>query len=350
MSYWVLFLPMLRAVIVRSSRRCLVPTQTHFVFDRSLSTSEMPTTEASDSTKQNSKKKKKRWSREDKRQAAERKEKRLGGGKGQNAPRSLRLAGSAQQDPQQQQQHQLLQCANQCEFTGSVAVLAPSSVDNLPSPLLRIGTSCHSVEIRRQQRSSSATIPTIFIQPLLVLDLNGILCHRIRGGKDSTKIYRPHVASIAGTPIIPRPDLETFLRTLDQHFCLALWSSAKSKTVRGILKALEVPQELQDRFMFVWKQDRCRRVVTEDDVIFEKDLANIWKFYPLWNEHNTWLVDDSPEKCIAWPNNAIHPDPLNGTEEDEATVQRQVGEFQQLIQRLSNEQVVEVATEKQTRV
>ena len=84
---------------------------------------------------------------------------------------------------------------------------------------------------------------TIRVQPLLILDLNGILCHRDRKKKKSRPggvpgVLRRFTGIVAQTPIIPRTDLLLFLHFLDCHFCLAIWSSAKPKTAKILLDLL----------------------------------------------------------------------------------------------------------------
>ena len=85
-------------------------------------------------------------------------------------------------------------------------------------------------DIDTRIRSSSIMMPMttrIYIKPLLVLDLNGILCHRIRrnnhnnlpsgGGPDEIRTpsppwsaYRPTTGPrIATTPVVPRPHLDS---------------------------------------------------------------------------------------------------------------------------------------------
>jgi NLI interacting factor-like phosphatase len=177
----------------------------------------------------------------------------------------------------------------------------------------------------RSQRKIASQAVNIRVQPLLVLDLNGVLCHRIRrsdNGSSSTRpmtAYRPSVATIANTPIIPRTDLTDFLTFLDQHFCLAIWTSAQAKTARLLVERL-VPRSVADRFLFVWSQQHCDTVMQNGegargispDLLFQKDLAKVWKEFPLWNVSNTLIMDDSADKCAAWHENAIHPPPLHG--------------------------------------
>lgn len=204
----------------------------------------------------------------------------------------------------------------------------------------------------------------IFVKPLLVLDLNGILCFRVRrswpgnsrdrNGKSSTttitakshlpppppktaaSFYRPQLGPIiAMTPVIPRPNLLDFMHFVDQHFCLAIWTSAKAKTAKALVELL-IPEPIRRRLLFVWAQHHCQvdsqqqlsqsfipvaaaaaastKTDTPDpsSVVYKKDLGHVWREFPLWNQSNTLLMDDSPDKCVAWQENAIHPPALHG--------------------------------------
>jgi len=73
-----------------------------------------------------------------------------------------------------------------------------------------------------------------------------------------------------------------------------------------------LPQELQDRLLFVWGQEECTAVEVDHDttehgkpvartkegvkVIYRKDLNRIWNCYPQFNQENTLMIDDSKEK------------------------------------------------------
>ena len=42
-------------------------------------------------------------------------------------------------------------------------------------------------------------------------------------------------------------------------------------------------------------------------------MNKVWAAYPLWNSHNTLLMDDSPEKCPPpFDVNCIHPPSMEG--------------------------------------
>lgn len=212
------------------------------------------------------------------------------------------------------------------------------------------------------------TMTCICIQPLLVLDLNGILCHRVRRrhGEDPLPMtsYRPQMGpSVAMTPIIPRPDLSAFLEYLNQHFCLAIWTSAKAKTAKALVNLL-VPESIQSKLLFVWSQNHCQvdmphndnsndkstAPLRASDIVYKKDLGHVWEAFPLWNHSNTLLMDDSPDKCVAWEENAVHPPPLHGRRchdvapspllacsSDEENVRKQREFFQHLVRHWSEQ-------------
>jgi NLI interacting factor-like phosphatase len=184
----------------------------------------------------------------------------------------------------------------------------------------------------RDTCSDDPTVARVYVKPLLVLDLNGILCCRLRRepGVDPLplKAYRPQMGpKIAMTPVISRPDRQAFLEYLDQHFVLSIWTSAKAKTAKALVKLL-VPDAISRKLLFVWAQHNCQvdsesqtgpahqrptpKSAMPAKVLYKKDLGQVWKEFPLWNQSNTLLMDDSPDKCMAWQENAVHPPPLHG--------------------------------------
>jgi hypothetical protein len=244
----------------------------------------------------------------------------------------------------------MVQCMNDSLHTGSVVVRDDNSaVDDLNSvSSLRIITGCDMNESKRQHPpDSTGSIFTIRIQPLLVLDLNGILCHRSRGNKEPVNIQlRPSIGTMANTSIIPRTDLDDFLRYLDQHFCIAIWTSAKRRTANRLVNML-IPGDIRQRLLFIWGQNYCQaaratsstsdqgtaaKTVTandkdevvvnesegsdesdwDDETLFKKGLDKVWKDFPLWSADNTLLIDDTREKCVFAIGNAIHPPSIHG--------------------------------------
>jgi hypothetical protein len=220
----------------------------------------------------------------------------------------------------------LIASAESAQFTGSVLIkhteksspeqtfpIAPCEIAVLTSSTTDDHHQQHLPALSKRQH-------LIQVKPLIVLDLNGILCHRVRRSRDTydpLATYRPSIGTVANTPILPRPHVFEFLHFLQQHFTLAVWTSAKKKTADKLINLL-VPKKVADSFLFVWAQHDCKiqpQIIVggdPNDQLFEKDLSKVWVAYPLWNVHNTLLMDDSPEKCTAVKQNAIHPPPLNG--------------------------------------
>jgi hypothetical protein len=205
---------------------------------------------------------------------------------------------------------------------------------------LRITTTVFPPTNIQQSQTTTLYKAIIHVKPLIVLDLNGILCHRVRYNIKNNKItqqlsYRPSCANISNTDIIPRSDLNEFLTLLHDNFCLAVWTSATRKTAKLLVKAL-FPKNIQERLLFVWHRNFCTLVENttsgttaaqsnstneeeqgegrkDDNVTAMKYLSKVWSAYPLWDSTNTILLDDSPEKCPhEFRGNAIHPLPITG--------------------------------------
>ncbi|KAE8698788.1 hypothetical protein F3Y22_tig00110597pilonHSYRG00847 [Hibiscus syriacus] len=68
--------------------------------------------------------------------------------------------------------------------------------------------------------------------------------------------------------------------------------------LHNIDPALEKLPLLSDHFLFTWDQVNCK---TYDNVTYCKDLNDVWNAFPYFNDLNTLLVDDSPEKMIYNP-------------------------------------------------
>lgn len=243
----------------------------------------------------------------------------------------------------------------------------------------------------------ATTRSIVHVKPLIVLDLNGILCHRVRTTPQTTStaqtIYRPSCGNISSTDIIPRSDLVEFLTLLHGNFCLGVWTSATRKTSKLLIEAL-FPTNIRKRLIFVWHRSFCQLVkkaavesslnegsersmdcvdnesnqssrrrkrkkrnevgteinssedgasindystkdqsttatentnntihntppngtIFQDDVTAIKSLSKVWAAFPLWDDTNTILLDDSPEKCPSkFRANSLHPPPIRGT-------------------------------------
>lgn len=138
---------------------------------------------------------------------------------------------------------------------------------------LRVTTTLFSAETRTTTSATPRYVQVyeqsersiVHVKPLVVLDLNGILCHRVRQKlpKSSRTTFRPSLGSISNTEVIPRSDLHEFLTLLNDHFSLAVWTSATQKTARLLVRAL-FPPKVRDRLVFVWSRSLCNLVDNSD--------------------------------------------------------------------------------------
>ena len=103
------------------------------------------------------------------------------------------------------------------------------------------------------------------------------------------------------------------------------------------------PEEIRENLVFIWHRNFCNIVDVADkkkrigntelelesnsknnaedekkssheDLIAIKSLAKVWDIFPIWNDTNTLLLDDSPEKCpTRYRKNSLHPRKICGT-------------------------------------
>ncbi|CAB9496025.1 expressed unknown protein [Seminavis robusta] len=253
-------------------------------------------------------------------------------------PKRKRLKKKTRKKVKQQKEFLMVQ-ARDCHYTNSVIIVSKTptmSIDDESEPIVTTTSALPSPnEMPKLRLQLTPSTTHIYTQPLLVLDINGILCHRIRSNHKLPVKYRRATCAVACTPVIPRPQLTSFLTFLDAHFCLAVWTSAHAKTAKHLVAGL-FPPAIASRLLFVWGQNRCKTVVQDDgESVFRKDLDKIWKDYHLWNCYNTLLIDDSPEKLkTSFQQNALHPPPMNGQQPDtadEVNHQRQMNFFLKLV-------------------
>lgn len=161
----------------------------------------------------------------------------------------------------------------------------------------------------------------VVTKPLLICDINGILCHRVRRDPYPHLAFRESIKKVSGTPVIPRPGLGEFLEFLSLHFCLAIWTSAKPKSAQLLVKAI-IPESVRSKLIFLWAQNQCQAksqgdeedvINNEQAAVFVKSLRRVYNRYPLWNPNNTILMDDSKEKIASQDaENVLQPIPMNG--------------------------------------
>ena len=182
-------------------------------------------------------------------------------------------------------------------------------------------------EVPRSGDTTSSVSPTISRKLVLtiVLDLNGLLLKRCQQ-KPST-IYES-IQMDSKRYIVLRPGCIQFLKILLGSFNVGIWSTATESNVHQILRVL------QDRageilpFFVVWSQEACEKdksgkLARPDNPTVQamfKPLSKISACFDC-DAHRTVLIDDSPYKGCASPdNNCIYPAKFDEEKMDDNTL------------------------------
>mmetsp|Transcript_18982 Transcript_18982/g.35387 ORF Transcript_18982/g.35387 Transcript_18982/m.35387 type:complete len:628 (+) Transcript_18982:229-2112(+) len=137
-------------------------------------------------------------------------------------------------------------------------------------------------------------IDKVFIKPLLIFDVHGVLGERMPFQQHSKTPRR----------FITRPHCEEFLKFCFQHFEVAVWSSALLKNVTLTMFDMEGKKTCP---LFVWSQNKITdmspimsfRKATKP--LYLKELRVLWNQYPSYDSSNSLLLDDDLEKCARNP-------------------------------------------------
>ncbi|KND93850.1 putative FCP1y domain-containing protein [Tolypocladium ophioglossoides CBS 100239] len=172
-------------------------------------------------------------------------------------------------------------------------------------------------------------LPSTLADPrriLVILDLNGTL------------LFRP--TRKQPTQFVERPHARRFLAYCLDFFHLAVWSSARPENVQHMLAQL-LTSEQRQRCVVIWGRDRFG--LSQDDynsrVQCYKRLSAMWNHPDVrashphasrggrWDQSNTVLVDDSPEKGRSEPHNILPIPEFSGLKNEQADVLPQVHDY-----------------------
>lgn len=124
---------------------------------------------------------------------------------------------------------------------------------------------------------------------LLVLDLNGTLCHveRIINKSDITRKKRIY-------NIYKRPHLEKFLAYAFKQFHVAVWTSREKKNMDIVIDYLFTPEQ-KSKLVFAWARDKCE--ILEDHVSI-KDISFILHspIMAKYSFSDILIIDDTYDK------------------------------------------------------
>lgn len=203
-----------------------------------------------------------------------------------------------------------------------------AQTSNLQSPnVLPTNTSAKNpAKHQTQTKAETAVVPStpLLTMPpadtshnskkLLVLDVNGLLLHRVRGPVPATVKHNPD-AKFRRVKLFARPHMRAFVQWCLHHFHVAIWSSATRENAE-LLSQFVFGANFRETTAFVWSQDHCRQtgLMHRHDrhkPVVLKELRRIWQDAELgrcFDHHNTLLIDDSAHKaCMNPAHTAIHP-------------------------------------------
>lgn len=144
-------------------------------------------------------------------------------------------------------------------------------------------------------------------KPLLILDVNGLICRKEKKNDDSmvdetTQVY----IDFDFYKVYRRVGVDNFLIALFDKYRVGFWTSTTERNAGKIIDWI-IPKSVKDQLHFIWFRDRTRLDpdygVTDGIEHYDtvKTLTDIWQnphinYKRTYNERNTLLVDDSVKK------------------------------------------------------
>lgn len=144
---------------------------------------------------------------------------------------------------------------------------------------------------------------------LLIFDLDETLIH-----STGSQLENPADCVVGPFYVYQRPHLHEFLIDVEQHFQLAVWSSAASDYVSGVVEASFPPELVLE---FCWARERCiwKQDYEKGEPYFLKDLKKVKRLgYSL---DRILIVEDTPQKVARNYGNAIYVTPFTGNTNDD---------------------------------
>lgn len=141
---------------------------------------------------------------------------------------------------------------------------------------------------------------------LIILDINGTLCCRIRKNErrlvKANPLSPPCDANINQSHVYLRPYLEEFMKDLTFAH-VGLWSSMTGPNTTSFRELI-----LRDcNFFFTFDRSHCSNVRDGKNHSSTKDLSLVYSTFPQFTSENTVIVDDSSEKFIHLENTILIP-------------------------------------------
>lgn len=143
---------------------------------------------------------------------------------------------------------------------------------------------------------------------LLVLDVNGLLVDIVA---DPDKSYTADTI-IGSKAVFKRPYCDEFLNFCFERFSVGVWTSRTRRNIERVLDFLI--KDTQHQLLFCWDQSHCTEtgfntIENSDKPLVLKELKKLWEKQDpnlpwdkgVYDESNTFLLDDSPYKALRNP-------------------------------------------------
>lgn len=157
---------------------------------------------------------------------------------------------------------------------------------------------------------------------LFIFDLNGTLLYRRHIKERNPQKFQPTAKGIReGNHLIwVRPMAKNFIKAkLDEGHQVAIWTSMTRVNAMKLIDGFF--GDIKPLLAFVWTQEDCLVIPgdTKGKPLMFKPLTRVWSAFPRFNQTNTILVDDSPEKTILNPDGCFwHIPTFEGDHRDRA--------------------------------
>jgi len=123
------------------------------------------------------------------------------------------------------------------------------------------------------------------MKKLIILDLNGVLIHRV---------YKDGLQNIYF-----RPGIKKFIRLLFKKYDVAVWSCCNKYNTEKL--TTQIFGKLKSKLVFIYNRNNCSGKSKK-----EKVLDKVWNDWVEYDKHNTLIIDDTPWKTINNPKEAVY--------------------------------------------
>ncbi len=156
----------------------------------------------------------------------------------------------------------------------------------------------HSAKLHTIQSILDTIILDRSDRPLVIIDLNGLLIDRVYEPDESVNMEGS--TRVGNFLVWKRPNTDSFLDFLFEHFDVAVWSSVQQWNIEKLVQF--VFEHREPYLKFIFHQGHCEPMVHPDPLsnlpLFLKNLSVVWEEHPQYDEKNTTIIDDTHIKLV----------------------------------------------------